>query len=203
MWLAKAPGEVDVALKIVSQLNRAQGRQEFKSLERYKNLKHNSLCKVFAFWLVELPENDQAEGKVLKHDEISSEFESAFEPRAGATDETVAAEPDDAGDQELDGTIRPPSEDWGGRETPLVGSGSSTERGGGTPSWATESGAEGRDRGLIRLIIAMQLGDMTLMDKLEECQRGADQAPAKPGNHGIPQKASSGTSPRRARRSPT
>ncbi len=169
VWLANAPGDVKVALKI-AQMGRSQGRREFKSLARYKNLKHTNLSPVLAFWLVELPEDDESVGEILKHDEISTDLESTVNVQPPSPSSDTAEDLSQEGDQTLSVPVSPSD----GPKSGKSGHGTGTGTG------------EARDRGLIRLIIAMQLGDMTLADKLAEFHSGDETLP--PGNNGIPER---------------
>lgn len=67
VWEAHAPGRLPVALKIIQGLDRAssRGRQEFRALELIKNLSHNGLMELRAYWLLDRhgrPIPDEARG---------------------------------------------------------------------------------------------------------------------------------------------
>lgn len=53
VWHAIAPGGMPVALKIIRNLDSTTGRQEFHSLACIKNLEHNHLLELYAYWLID------------------------------------------------------------------------------------------------------------------------------------------------------
>lgn len=53
VWQAKAPGGRPVALKIIRNLAIVQGKQEFRALELIKNVEHQHLMEVQAYWLLD------------------------------------------------------------------------------------------------------------------------------------------------------
>jgi serine/threonine protein kinase len=73
VWEARAPGNVQCALKVIRNLDASQNVQEFRVLEVMKALEHEHLMGLQAYWLVD------PEGNVLP-DDLESE-----PVRAGAT----------------------------------------------------------------------------------------------------------------------
>jgi serine/threonine protein kinase len=59
VWEALAPGGKAVALKIIRNLDKGPGKQEFKALELIKGVDHNHLLDLQAFWLLD------AQGEVI------------------------------------------------------------------------------------------------------------------------------------------
>ncbi len=64
VWMASAPGNKKVALKIIDLRGR-EGLQESKAIERIKDINHAHLVSIFAYWLVD------AEGGILSDQLIS------------------------------------------------------------------------------------------------------------------------------------
>ena len=52
VWAATMPGKTRCALKIVRNLDAIQGKQEFKSLDMIRDLDHDRLIRLQAYWLV-------------------------------------------------------------------------------------------------------------------------------------------------------
>jgi serine/threonine protein kinase/tetratricopeptide (TPR) repeat protein len=63
VWEARAPGGKSVALKIIRNLDKGPGKQEFKALELIKGVEHNHLLELHAYWLLD------AQGEIIP-DEI-------------------------------------------------------------------------------------------------------------------------------------
>ncbi len=53
VWEAAAPGGRRVALKIIQHLEAAEGKQEFKALQLIKNVDHEHLMELHAYWLLD------------------------------------------------------------------------------------------------------------------------------------------------------
>jgi serine/threonine protein kinase len=53
VWEARAPGGKPVALKVICNLERGTGRQEFKALQLIKSLEHPHLLELHAYWLLD------------------------------------------------------------------------------------------------------------------------------------------------------
>lgn len=55
VWQALAPGRLPIALKIITDLDRAsgRGRQEFRALEIIQNIHHKGLMELRAYWLLD------------------------------------------------------------------------------------------------------------------------------------------------------
>lgn len=53
VWEAVAPGGKHVALKVIRNLECPKGAQEFKSLETIKNIEHNHLIELHAYWILD------------------------------------------------------------------------------------------------------------------------------------------------------
>ncbi|MGE3807206.1 MAG: protein kinase, partial [Gemmataceae bacterium] len=53
VWEAAAPGGKHVALKIIRNLEGSQGQQEFRALELIKQVDHNHLMELHAYWLID------------------------------------------------------------------------------------------------------------------------------------------------------
>ncbi len=53
VWEAAAPGGRHVALKIIQHLEAAEGKQEFKALQLIKNVDHEHLMELHAYWLLD------------------------------------------------------------------------------------------------------------------------------------------------------
>ncbi len=51
VWETRAAGDVKVAMKILSEIDRKSGRKAFKALQLVKNLSHPHLVKIVGFWL--------------------------------------------------------------------------------------------------------------------------------------------------------
>ena len=52
VWAAKGPGGMECALKIVRNLEGTQGNQEYRSLKLIRELDHERLIRLRAFWLL-------------------------------------------------------------------------------------------------------------------------------------------------------
>jgi serine/threonine protein kinase len=64
VWMASAPGNKKVALKIIDLRGR-EGLQESKAIERIKDINHAHLVSIFAFWVID------AEGRILDDQTIA------------------------------------------------------------------------------------------------------------------------------------
>ena len=55
VWQALAPGRLPIALKIIKDLDRAngRGRQEFRALEIIQSISHNALMELRSYWLLD------------------------------------------------------------------------------------------------------------------------------------------------------
>ena len=53
VWEARAPGGKPAALKIIGNVDSTQGKQEFKALELIKNVDHEFLLELNAYWLLD------------------------------------------------------------------------------------------------------------------------------------------------------
>jgi serine/threonine protein kinase len=55
VWEAQAPGRLPVALKIIKELDQVggRGRQEFRALEIIRQVSHNGLMELRAYWVLE------------------------------------------------------------------------------------------------------------------------------------------------------
>ena len=49
VWVAKSPGDVEIALKIINL--QGQGLKEFRAIGLVKKLRHPNLIPIYAFWL--------------------------------------------------------------------------------------------------------------------------------------------------------
>ena len=49
VWVAKSPGDVEIALKIINL--QGQGLKEFRAISLVKRLRHPNLIPIYAFWL--------------------------------------------------------------------------------------------------------------------------------------------------------
>jgi serine/threonine protein kinase len=64
VWEAKGPGGLPAALKVVRNLDAVQGKQEFRSLKLIRELEHDHLIKLQAYWVLD------ANGAPIPDDEI-------------------------------------------------------------------------------------------------------------------------------------
>ena len=64
VWLASAPGNKKVALKIIDLRGR-EGLQESKAIERIKDINHAHLVSIFAYWVID------DEGRILDDQSIA------------------------------------------------------------------------------------------------------------------------------------
>ncbi len=64
VWAATMPGKTRCALKIVRNLDAVQGKQEFKSLDMIRDLDHDRLIRLQAYWLLAY------DGAVIPDDQI-------------------------------------------------------------------------------------------------------------------------------------
>jgi serine/threonine protein kinase len=64
VWAATMPGKTRCALKIVRNLDAIQGKQEFKSLDMIRDLDHDRLIRLQAYWLLAY------DGSVIPDDQI-------------------------------------------------------------------------------------------------------------------------------------
>jgi serine/threonine protein kinase len=64
VWAATMPGKTRCALKIVRNLDAVQGKQEFKSLDMIRDLDHDRLIRLQAYWLLAY------DGSVIPDDQI-------------------------------------------------------------------------------------------------------------------------------------
>lgn len=51
VWRATAPGGMGVAIKILANLERAQGGREYRALQTIKNIRHAHIVPIFGVWL--------------------------------------------------------------------------------------------------------------------------------------------------------
>src|SRR5580704_13190020 len=64
VWMASAPGNKKVALKIIDLRGR-EGLQESKAIERIKDINHAHLVSIFAYWVID------GEGRILDDQSIA------------------------------------------------------------------------------------------------------------------------------------
>ena len=64
VWEARGPGRLPIALKIVRNLDGMQGKQEWRSLDLVKELDHERLIRLRAYWLL------QRDGTKIPDDQI-------------------------------------------------------------------------------------------------------------------------------------
>src|SRR5262249_34132226 len=53
VWEATAPGGKHVALKVIDQIDEVKNRHEFKALELIKQVDHDHLLELHAYWLLD------------------------------------------------------------------------------------------------------------------------------------------------------
>lgn len=82
VWVARAAGGLDVAVKVVRSLSVLGGRKELKALKTIRNVRHPNLCPVHGFWTkdeygrlledgeMEAIAPDSAEGDVVTDEQI-------------------------------------------------------------------------------------------------------------------------------------
>ena len=85
VWETRAAGDVKVAMKILSEIDRKAGRKAFKALQLVKNLNHPHLVKIVGFWLKD------EQGNLL--DDV---VDPHFSEESTASGLAPAAEADDA-----------------------------------------------------------------------------------------------------------
>src|SRR5437763_1324997 len=51
VWKGRAPGGVEVAIKLIRQADKDTTRRELQALELVKNLRHPHLLPIYAFWV--------------------------------------------------------------------------------------------------------------------------------------------------------
>ena len=71
VWMASAPGNKKVALKIIDLRGR-EGLLESKAIERIKDINHAHLVSIFAYWLVD------SDGQILDDDADLQAFRRPF-----------------------------------------------------------------------------------------------------------------------------
>jgi len=64
VWMASAPGNKKVALKIIA-LGGREGLQESRAIERIKDINHAHLVSIFAYWLID------SDGRILDDDAVA------------------------------------------------------------------------------------------------------------------------------------
>ena len=167
VWIARAAGGINVAVKIVRSLSEIGGRKELKALRTIRNIQHPNLCPLFGFWIKD------AEGRILA-DETMEEFSAESSVATDFPLPAVDPEPAAMGDTMAVGRHASPDVEVGtGRTSEPGNAGPAGEAAGGG-----DAGAEGRGRvAAEQLIVVMGLGDGTLYDRLLEVRRQAGLGP--------------------------
>ena len=163
VWIARAAGGINVAVKIVRSLSEIGGRKELKALRTIRNIQHPNLCPLFGFWIKD------AEGRILA-DETMEEFSAESSVATDFRLPDVGPEPAAMGETMAVGRPASPDVEMGAGRTSEPGkAGPEGEAAGGR-----DEGAEGRGRvAAEQLIVVMGLGDGTLYDRLLEVRRQA------------------------------
>lgn len=176
VWVARAAGGTDVALKIVRSLSLMGGRKEFSALRTIRNVRHPNLCPVHGFW------TKAPDGRVLEDRETATINPDDSSSGLWSSDPTTTpTQPSDATDSSaVQGTMA--VDQFGslaGRD-PLATSERNNTSGG--INGGTNGGDVGPDHGAPKqptaskaeqLIVVMGLGDCTLYDRLQEVRVAA------------------------------
>ncbi len=80
VWEARGPGGKRCALKIVRNLDAAQGKQEFRSLDLIRDLDHDRLISLQAYWIL------SADGTIIPDEQIGQPGAPASHALVMATD---------------------------------------------------------------------------------------------------------------------
>ncbi|NBT13186.1 MAG: hypothetical protein EBS56_06330 [Planctomycetia bacterium] len=92
VWKATAPGGMNVAIKVLANLDRREGGREYRALQTIKNVHHAHIVPLFGVWL------KSSDGRVLDDAELAAAEQRilAVRPDRSTTDRGIAEERDES-----------------------------------------------------------------------------------------------------------
>ncbi|MEZ6091001.1 MAG: protein kinase [Pirellulaceae bacterium] len=151
VWEARASGGLKHAIKIVYDLSGLGGQKEIQSLQIIKNLNHPNLCPIFGFWLKDSAGNVLEESETVDFGFEDSSMSFMARPRQSDSHVTSLSDTDEDPDAttgiDTDLFINPQAKQNSDKKTNIRGQSSH------------------------HLVIAMQLGDCTLFQRLQQVRK--------------------------------